>query len=235
MNIAFSYIYTFLSYSLLYIFTFLSVLASLFFNIINQKKALNKIIYFWANGSFFILGKFFLIDGKEKINKNHRYILMANHGSLFDIMGIMAIYPNISWFGRAYLLKIPLFGKFLEIINYVPMQTSNLRNTKQMVEELIKKTNNQTVAIFPEGTRTSDGELNKFRRGFLHVLKATELDILPVSLQGFYKFKPKHRFNFDYSAKLSAKIHPPIEYNKLKHLNDNEIINIVKTQIASAL
>jgi len=235
MKIIFLYIYTLITYSILYIFTSLSVLISLFFNIIKQKKALRIVISFWANGTFYILGKLFSIEGKENINKNHRYILMANHASLFDIMGIMSIYPNVSWFGRAHLLDIPFFGKFLEIINYVPMKTSDLRNTKQMVKLLINKTANQTIAIFPEGTRTNSGEMNKFRRGFLHVLKATELDILPISLQGFYKFKPKHRFYFDYSVKLSAKVHPPIVYNKIKHLNDNEIINLVQTKIASAL
>jgi len=235
MRILFLYIYTSISYLILYIFTTVSVLISLFLNLLKQKKALHKIIIFWAKGSFLILGKLFRIEGRNNINKQQRYILMANHASLFDIMGIMSIYPNVSWFGRAHLLNIPFFGKFLKIINYVPMKTSDLRNTKQMVEMLISKTENQTVAIFPEGTRTSTGELNKFKRGFLHVLKATELDILPVSLQGFYKFKPKHRFYFDYSAKLSAKIHPPIAYNKIKHLGDNEIINLIQTKIASAL
>ena len=229
------YIYTIIAYSILYVFTAILVLLSLLLNLIKGKKALHRIICFWAKGTFYILGKLFRIDGKQHINKENRYILMANHSSLFDIMGIMSIYPNVSWFGRAHLLNIPFFGKFLKSINYVPMKTSDLRNTKQMVEMLINKTENQTVAIFPEGTRTLTGDLNKFRRGFLHVLKATELDILPVSLKGFYKFKPKHRFWFDYSAKLSAKVHPPILYKDIKHLEDYEIINLVQTKIASAL
>ncbi len=235
MKIFFLYTYTFITYSILYVFTAISVLLSLFLDLIKQKKSLRKIISFWAKGTFYILGKLFSIEGKKHINKEQNYILMANHTSMFDIMGIMSIYPNVSWFGRAHLLSIPFFGKFLKIINYVPMKTSDLRNAKKMVEMLISKTKDQTIAIFPEGTRTSTGELNKFRRGFLHVLRATELDILPISLQGFYKFKPKHRFYFDYSANLSAKIHPPIIYSEIKHLKDEDIINLVQTKIASAL
>ena len=68
-----------------------------------------------------------------------RYILLANHASMFDIMAIMA--------------------------------------------------------IFPEGTRTLDGKLNSFYRGFIHLLRTTEHDILPVTLSRFYKLKPKNRFS----------------------------------------
>lgn len=235
MRISILYSYTILSYLILYPFTFLNVLIIILLDIFNLRKAIKAVLNFWAHGTFFIIGKSFKLEGKENINQERKYILMANHASMFDIMGVMAICPGISWFGRAHLLKIPIFGKFLEIINYIPMKSTDLRNTKQMVEQLIRKTQNQTVAIFPEGTRTNNGEMSKFKRGFLHVLKASELDILPVSLVGFYEFKPKNRFYFSYSEKLSAKIHAPIPYSELENLNDQEIISKVQSKIESAL
>ncbi len=228
-------VYTIISYAFLYPFTFFNVIIVLLFNILGLQKAIPAILKFWARGTFFIIGKFFKIEGKENINKKRKYILMANHASMFDIMGIMTICPNISWFGRAHLLKIPVFGKLLEVINYIPMKSTDLRNAKHMVEQLVRKSENQTVAIFPEGTRTKNGEMSSFRKGFLHVLKARELDILPVSLIGFYEFNPKKRFYFDYSKKLSAKIHPPIPYSELKKLDDKEIISVVQSKIESAL
>lgn len=235
IKIAILYIYTLISYSILYVFTAFSVVMSLLFNILRMKKAVHGVIAFWSKGSFVILGKIYRVEGKENLDMKKKYIIMANHSSLFDIMAIMAIYPGVSWFGRAYLLKIPLFGKFLKTINYVPMQTTDLRNTKQMVEELISRTANQTLAIFPEGTRTMDGQLNKFRKGFLYVLKATERDILPITLRGFYEFKPKSRHYFNYGSKISARVHTPISYAELKYLGDKEIIERVEKVITSAL
>lgn len=235
MRVAILHIYTILSYSVLYPFTFICVLVNLILNALDLQKAVRLVIGIWAFGSFLIIGKSFRIEGRENLNRERKYILMANHASLFDIMGIMTICPGVSWFGRAHLLKVPVFGKFLEVINYIPMKSSDLRNAKQMIEQLISKTQNQTVAIFPEGTRTSNGEMNNLRKGFLHVLKASELDILPVSLIGFFEFKPKNRFYFDYSTKLSAKIHAPIPYSELKNLEDKEIIAMVQSKIESAL
>jgi len=228
------FLYTVLAYSVLYPFTFLNVIIVLLLNIFGFQKAIKLVLKFWAYGTFFIIGKFFSIKGRENINKERKYILMANHASMFDIMGIMAICPDISWFGRAHLLKIPVFGKVLEIINYIPMKSTDLRNAKHMIEQLIRKTENQTVAIFPEGTRTKNGDMNSFRKGFLHVLKASKLDILPVSLMGFYDFNPKNRFYFNYPKKLSAQIHPPIPYSELEKLDDNEIINRVQSIIGLA-
>ena len=194
MRVAILYTYTILSYLILYPFTFINVIIILLLNIFSLQKAIRVILSFWAHGTFFIIGKSFRVEGRENLNRERKYILMANHASLFDIMGIMTICPGVSWFGRAHLLKIPIFGTFLKVINYIPMQNTDLRNAKQMIEQLISKTQNQTVAIFPEGTRTNNGKMNNFRRGFLHVLKASELDILPVSLIGFFEFKSKKRF-----------------------------------------
>lgn len=232
---AFNYLYTLLAYAILYLLTTISVLLSLLFNALGWKKALHAIILSWATGSFFIVGKRLHIIGREKFDKGKRYILMANHSSLFDIMGIMSVFPGVAWFGKEYLVKIPVFGSLLKGINYVPMKTTDLRNTRQMVDDLIKNTADHTVAIFPEGTRTITGELSKFRKGFLHVLKASELDILPVTLVGFYEFKPKNRFHFRYRVRLSVQIHDSLPYSELKELNDHEIIHRVQSRIGSVL
>lgn len=228
-------IYTIISYLFLYPFTFLNVIVVIIFSTLGLQKAIPYVLSFWAKGTFMIIGKAFNIHGKENLNKENKYILMANHSSMFDIMGIMAICPSISWFGRSHLLKIPFFGKVLRIMNYIPMKSTDLRNAKQMIEHLIIKTENQTVAIFPEGTRTENGEMNNFRKGFLHVLKASELDILPVSLVGFYEFKPKNRFYFNYSKTLSATIHKPIPFSVLNGLDDEEVISIIQSKIESPL
>ncbi len=229
------YIYTILVYLFLYPITLVGSLLVLILYPLGFKDTIRFLLQLWAQGTFIILAKNFQIIGKENIKKDKRYLLMANHSSIFDIMGVMSICPNIAWFGRAHLLKIPVFGNLLRAINYIPMKTSDLRNTKLMIEKLVENTENQTVAIFPEGTRTVNGEMNTFRRGFLHVLKASKLDILPISLIGFYEFKPKNRFYFDYNRKLSAKIHTPIPYSELENLDDNEIINRVKSIIESSL
>ena len=150
-------------------------------------------------------------------------------------MAIMSVFPGVSWFGREYLQKIPLFGYILKMIDYIPMRTSDLKNTKSMINKLIKNSQNRTIAIFPEGTRTTTGQLNRFHKGFIHVLRASELSILPVTLNGFYKLKPKTRFHINFSSRLQVVIHNPIEFDTLKRKNDIDIITQVKDVIQSRL
>jgi len=200
-----------------------------------MKKLVRTTLFFWANSVFYLMGKKLTIVGFDNISKNGKYILVANHSSLFDIMAIMSFYPDVSWFGHERLLKVPVFKTVLKMINYVPMKAANFSNTKEMIDRLISKSQRQTIAIFPEGTRTLDGNVNDFFRGFIKVMRESEINILPVTLNGFFKFKPKNRFHINFNSKLNIIIHPPINKSELLHKSDNEIITIVKTIIESSL
>lgn len=233
-----SALYVFLSlpvFALLYLHTTVIVFLSIPCAISGQKSCIRKLIHFWAKTVFWIMAKKIEIHGLRYINKNKKYILLVNHTSLFDIMAVMSVFPGVSWFGKEYLQKIPLFGYILKMINYIPMKTSDLNNTRDMLNRLIQNSKNMTIAIFPEGTRTINGKLNRFHKGFLYVLKATELSILPVTLNGFFNLKPKTRFHINFSSRLQIVIHNPIEYESIKFKNDLDIIAQVKDVIESAL
>lgn len=221
-------------FGVLYLITFCAVLFVLLFSYLNMKKIVHLIIRVWANSMFWITGKKLYVSGAEFVGEEKKYILVTNHGSLFDIPAIMSFFPGVSWFGRERLLKIPLFGHVLKMIDYIPMRTTDIKNTRNMMSRLIDKSDGFTVAIFPEGTRTLDGKLGRFRKGFIHLLRAGTLDVLPVTLNGFYAFKPKNRFCINFDCKLKAHIHKPIRNEELIKLNDNEILAHVRNVIESA-
>lgn len=191
-------------------------------------------IYIWANTIFILMGKRLRIVGLDNLDKNKHYVLVANHASLFDIMAIMAFQPGVSWFGHVRLTKIPVFKNLLKMINYIPVKRGSLSNTKGIIDLMIEKSQGLTIAIFPEGTRTQDGYLNDFYRGFVHVLRNTQIELLPVTLNGFYALKPKNRFFINFGSKINVVIHKPIEYKNLVEKNDQEIISTVKELIESA-
>ena len=100
-----------LLFGILYCYTAIGVFIILIFALLQLKGPISVISQLWAKSVFIILGKKFRVHGKENINKEKRYILVANHASLFDIVAIMSFYSGISWFGHERLLKVPLFGK----------------------------------------------------------------------------------------------------------------------------
>lgn len=232
-----SYIYTVVSvpvFALLYLFTALIVFVLLLFSYLNWKRAVHFGINLWAHTMFLLMGKRLRISGLENFDKRKKYILIANHASLFDIMAIMAFHPGVSWFGHVRLTRIPVFKRLLRMINYIPVSKGNIKNTKVMVDQMIEKSKGLTIAIFPEGTRTIDGNIQSFYRGFVHVLRASDMELLPVTLNGFYDFKPKNRFYIKFNSKINVVIHKPIASQELIAKNDEEILQTAREVIQSA-
>lgn len=221
-------------YLLLYSYTALVVFLILLMAYMRFRSGIRVLMSIWARSMFPLMGKKVRITGRENIKKEERYILLANHASMFDIIAIMAFYPDVSWFGHERLLRIPLLKQMLIMTDYIPMTISNIKNTRIMLESLEEKAKTRTVAIFPEGTRTLDGKLNSFYRGFIHLLRVTENDILPVTLNGFYKLKPKNRFSIHFGSRLSVIIHPSLEGEALARYSDREIMDRVSEVIESA-
>ena len=219
---------------ILYIYTAVLVLLFLVLALLNLKKPIHILSKIWAKSVLFLIGKKIRFTGIQNINKRSKYLLLANHSSLFDIVAIMAFYPGISWFGHERLLRVPLFGRLLKMNGYVPFREPTYKNTRDMIEQLVLRAKNQTVAIFPEGTRTLDGRINEFYRGFIYLLRNTDLDILPVTLNGFYDLKPKNRSYINFSARLEIIIHEPIKREELIVKSDIEIIDTVRAVIESA-
>jgi len=205
------------------------------FAFLRLRRVVRLLMSFWAKSVFLIIGKKLHVEGQERIQKNGKYILIANHSSLFDIMAIISFFPGVSWFGHERLLKIPVFRQILKMTDYVPMKKASIKNTKEMIDQLIMKSKGHTIAIFPEGTRTLDGKVNEFFRGFIHVLRASEINVLPVTLNGFYVLKPKNRFYINFSSRICVTIHEPISRELLIDKDDTEIISILKNIIESSL
>jgi 1-acyl-sn-glycerol-3-phosphate acyltransferase len=230
-------IYPVLSASLfgwLYLYTSLGVLIALIFACAGLKKPLSMLTRYWAKSVFFFMGKTFEIKGMENIRKGGKYILVANHASLFDIVAIISFYPGISWFGHERLLKVPVFGQILKKTDYVPFREPTYRNTRNMIESLVDKSKSKTVAIFPEGTRTLDGRISSFYRGFIYLYRNCDMEILPVTLNGFYELKPKNRHYINFNARLGVVVHKPVTRESLEGKSDLEIINTVRNIIESA-
>jgi 1-acyl-sn-glycerol-3-phosphate acyltransferase len=221
-------------FAILYFYTSIGVFIVLLLAWFKMKKSIKAIIQCWAKSVFLLMGKKFEVRGKEKIKKDEKYILVANHSSLFDIVAIVSFYPGISWFGHERLLKIPVFGKILRMMDYVPFKEPNYRNTRKMIDDLLIRSQSNTVAIFPEGTRTLNGKINTFYRGFIYLYRTRNLEILPVTLNGFYDLKPKNRNYINFGSKLGIVIHEPIKKETLADKTDDEIIATVKGIIESA-
>jgi len=210
-----------------------SVMTALFFAILHLKFFVKMTVLVWANLLFLSVGKKLHIYGKENIEKGKNYLYVVNHSSLFDIPALMAIKPLIHWVGKETYAKIPFFGWFLLLTGYIPIKRESLRKAKNSIDRAAQDAmSNVSIGFFPEGTRSLDGQIKPFKRGFVFVLRNSNLDILPITFNGLYQLKPKKRFYVDPTAKTEAIIHKPLKNKDLIKLSDDKIIEKVRDIIA---
>jgi 1-acyl-sn-glycerol-3-phosphate acyltransferase len=220
-------------FGFLYVYTAVGVLLIIPLTWMNARRPVQMMTRVWAKSVFLVLFKRLRIEGTENIDRKKHNIIIANHSSLFDILAIVSFYPEVTWFGHERLLKVPIFSRYLRMIDYIPYKEPTIRNTRHMLEQLLEKGKDRSIAIFPEGTRTLNGRINPFYRGFIYLFRSREVGIQPVTLNGFFDLKPKNRFYIDFGSKLNVIIHKPIPREELINKSDEEIIDTVRTVIES--
>ncbi|PIS28769.1 MAG: hypothetical protein COT43_05680 [Candidatus Marinimicrobia bacterium CG08_land_8_20_14_0_20_45_22] len=222
------------SYFLQWIFTAIMVLIGVLLAIVKWEMPLRFGHWFWANSIFWLMVKKVHIIGKENIRPDKNYILVVNHSSIYDIPAILTIIPRLAFIGKEYLIKIPIFGSLLSRTDYIPIDRNDYVKARQSISQSIEKAKSLTIAIFPEGTRTLDGRIGIFKKGFVHIFWGTSLDVLPVTLNGLYELKPKTRFNIERKWPVEAVIHPPIPNEDLIKMTDAEIVEKVRSVVLTS-
>ena len=88
--------------------------------------------------------------------------------------------------------------------------------------------------IFPEGTRTIDGNLQKFKKGGFHMAINTKTPILPVIVKGGFEYKPKHRWYIKPSI-ISIEVGEPIPVDDFSKDNIDQLVEKTHNQFQALL
>lgn len=134
----------------------------------------------------------FKIEGQENIEAGRHYIFASNHTSMFDIFTLLAFLPaQFRFLSKESLFKLPLFGWVMRRAQYIPIDRANARDGIRSLEEAAKRVRDgASVIIYPEGTRSRDGQIHEFKRGGFLLAVKTGLPIIPVSVSGGQRIMP---------------------------------------------
>lgn len=134
------------------------------------------------------------VSGTEHIDRTRGALLLVNHQSYLDpiLVGVWLEFP-VSFLARDSLFRVPLLGALLRNSGVIPISRSSARSgsIRAAVERLEKGT---AVGIFPEGTRSSETEPQRFRPGFLAIARRTEQPVYPVAICGSDRAMPRGAF-----------------------------------------
>ena len=121
--------------------------------------------------------------------------------------------------------KIPLVGKACEYAGHIFIDRSNSRSAVRSIETAGKRLiNGASIVIFPEGTRTNDGEIGKFRRGAFLLASDLNLPLVPITIKGAYEALPRNSAIIR-PGKITMIIHQPIDTKSYNHDNIKNLIN----------
>jgi len=173
-------------------------------------------LFFWL---FFMNPK---VEGEENLVKGQSYVFVANHSSMFDAWIVYGWLPVVfKWIMKASLRKIPFVGTACKAAGHIFIMRGASKQAMQSLEEAKSRLKNGVcLVIFPEGTRSEDGKVGKFKRGAFQIAFDVQLPVVPISLTGVYDVLPKGKYLVHPGRKVKMKIGKPVDlsrYNEDEH------------------
>jgi 1-acyl-sn-glycerol-3-phosphate acyltransferase len=123
------------------------------------------------------------VSGTENLESEHVYVFASNHQSLFDIP-ILFVHLPIAFriLYKQSLNLIPFLGWHLFVSGHIAVDRANPVRARKSLERAAARIRKMSVAIFPEGTRSTDGSLGRFKYGGFLLAVRAGVPIVPVTI-----------------------------------------------------
>jgi 1-acyl-sn-glycerol-3-phosphate acyltransferase len=173
----------------------ISSLQALFYLLVlrTNEKTAQQVPRTWAKMILAVSGVKVRVEGMEKLDPGKSYIFAANHQSQFDIFCLQGRFNwDFRWLAKKELFQIPLFGPALRRSGNIPVDRASGRKALQSLAEAAERIKNGcSVVIFPEGTRSSDGQLQEFKAGGMVIAIKAGVGVVPMAICGSRRVLPK--------------------------------------------
>jgi 1-acyl-sn-glycerol-3-phosphate acyltransferase len=179
----------------------------------------------WARLNAWMTPIFVKVSGRENVDIEQSYVVIANHQSAFDIFvlyGFLKI--DFKWVMKHELRKLPGIGIGCEKVGHIFIDRRDHESAiKSLMVAKEKIINGTSVVFFPEGTRSPDGTIRAFKKGAFKMALALDLPILPVTIVGTKDILPNKTLDL-FPGNVQMKIHEPISVKEYSDHNINELI-----------
>ncbi len=192
----------------------------------------HKVARIWAGSILDVSGIRAKVRGMANIDPKKTYIFMANHQSNFDIP-VLLVYLSVQfrWLAKEELFKIPLFGYAMKRVGYISIDRSDVRSAikslKQAAQIIRKGT---SVVIFPEGTRSDDGQISGFKKGGFIMALDAQVPIIPIVIHGTRTIMPKKQLRIR-PQNVAMEIKSPIETSSYTRKTKDLLMTRVRNSI----
>lgn len=166
---------------------------------------------YWAKTNLALAGLRVKIEGLERLDPKQTYIFMPNHASFLDILLAFACIPcNFRIITKEEIFCIPLMGWALKRSRQIPMDRANPRKGLASLEQAFNLLREGiSITVFPEGSRTSDGEIKDFKATLFILPIRSGVPVVPVRIDGTFEALKRGSVLLN-PVPLKITFHPPI-------------------------
>jgi 1-acyl-sn-glycerol-3-phosphate acyltransferase len=142
----------------------------------------------WSQSSAKGLRIYIEATGQENVPEGG-FVYASNHESLVDILVLGAALPgDFKWAAKRSVMNVPFLGWHLRLAGHVPVDRNQGKDAALAVMEAFESVlrDDKPLLVFPEGTRTADGNLKAFKNGAFQAAVLSGKPVVPVALKGTF-------------------------------------------------
>ncbi|XP_034283050.1 1-acyl-sn-glycerol-3-phosphate acyltransferase beta [Pantherophis guttatus] len=165
----------------------------------------------------YVYGLRFEVKGLEHFEIEGPCVIVSNHQSILDMIGLMEILPErCVQIAKRELLYFGPVGLVIYLGGIIFINRKSTGNAKSVMSGVgqIMTSENLKIWIYPEGTRNMNGDLLPFKKGAFHLAVQSQVPIIPVVYSSFSSFYNPEKKKFT-SGKIKVEIFPPISTKDL--------------------
>jgi 1-acyl-sn-glycerol-3-phosphate acyltransferase len=193
-----------------------------------KRVGYNGLKFLFQLGSVLFFGM--RVYGQKHAPKSGAALICSNHQSHFDpgLIGL-SLPSRLNFLGRRTLFDTPLLKQIITFLDTIPIdrEGSALAGMKETLKRLKQ---GEQVVIFPEGTRTSDGEVAPIKAGFTMLARRSDALIVPIGLDGAFQAWPRTRW-YPWMDRIVLVVGEPITPAQFGGMSDEELVAEIEKRI----
>ena len=200
-----------------------------------QRRALHLFTCFWGSLYTWLNPAWpVTIEGRQRIDPNETYVMVANHLSLLDILVLFRLFTHYKWVSKIENFRLPCIGWNMSLNGYVKLRRGDRASVVQMMKacrETLSQGN--SIMMFPEGTRSPDGRMRSFKTGAFELALDCRRPILPIAIRGTSDALPKRGFVLRGRHPIVVTILEPLPFSSFEGESVEQVTQRVRERIAA--